>query len=274
MFGKKKKAAEAEGPQSVEEQIRAAAPADAAFPAEGVRIDREEVRKAEEAGMVRDRQGGYNWINLKKIKPAQRALIIASLAFMAIALFVSGRIDGGRKADLANLQKSIQDANNELVKLRTTGATVVDQATDVSMYHSTDQHDLDDLRVRQTLNGVLRWDGAASRELTKASFSERYHPDQTFLDTLFNVDAEYAGWRYTEDSPYPVESEAVRNFVSSMTGMTAGVSRDYVAIMDITYYTADKQPHVRTAAISYTVYEEGAIGGLACRWLANGERAQ
>lgn len=263
LFKKKKPAAE----ETVNDQVKAAMPADAEI------IDPAQVKKAEQGSVRNKKSGGYNWIYIRRLRRWQRVAIIGCVVFMLGTLFVTGRINGSRQDELKAMAASLQNTKNELVKLQTTGDVVTEIKTDTSMYHSKSAQELDDLRVTELLNGMLRWESPETREIVRGTAESQYHPDATFLSVMFSAAGDYAGYRYSDDDRTlagRTEMNAVSNFVSSMTGMVAGVSRSYNAILDFTYGSNDGHLYTRKVLVSYVVYEEGTVGGLTAYNLSNG----
>ena len=226
-------------------------------------IDREMVAKAEQAGKKKSQSdAGYNWTNVRRLKKGQIVAIILAVVVMIVCIFFTGSINNARTSTLSGLQSQIAGIRNQIATLQTTTGVVEDTTRTESSYHNYTTQSVDDVRVTDLLNSLMRWQTSAERNAKQTEAASLPNVSNLFLALFFSSNIDYAGYTYNEDLTIAQETDAVSNFTSYMTSMTDG-SRTYNALLDYTYGSADGQIYTKMVMLSYTIYDSGTTTSVS-----------
>lgn len=214
----------------------------------------------------RKASSGYNWTNVRCLKKWQIGLIIGCVVFLLGTLFVTGSINGSRQSQLNAVVNEIRALQNEKATLESTVGAVDETIQTKDSYHNYEQQSIDDTRMTELLNSLLRWKTGDERTAKQSEAAGLPNVQNSFLALLFSVNIESAGYTYNADKTQVTETPAISNFTSYMTTM-ANKSRTYNALMDFTYNSVDGKVYTKMIFMTYTVYDNvtgnGSVGNMS-----------
>lgn len=239
--------------------------ADSAVPVKEPReADVINTRAVAESGRIS--ASGYNWTNVRHLKKWQIGLMAVCVVFLLITLFVTGSVNSSRQNQLSDMQRQIQQLQNEKTTLESTVGVVDETIQTKDSFHNNEQQDIDDTRMLDLLNNLLKWQTADERTTQQSEAASLPNVQNSFLGLLFSTNIEYTGYTYNADKTVVTETPAISNFTSYMTAM-ANKSRTYNALMDYTYGSVDGQVYTKMIFMSYTVYDnvtgDGSVGNMS-----------
>ena len=209
---------------------------------------------------------GYNWTNVRRLQKWQIVLIVVCFLFLVGTLFVTGSINGSRQNQLDMITNEIRTLQNEKATLESTVGVVDETVQTKDSYHNNEQQSIDDTRMTELLNSLLRWQTESERSAKQSEAAGLPNVQNSFLALLFSVNIESAGYTYNEDRTQVTETPAISNFTSYMTTM-ANKSRTYNALMDFTYNSVDGKVYTKMIFMTYTVYDnvtgDGSVGNMS-----------
>lgn len=209
---------------------------------------------------------GYNWTHVRRLRKWQIVLIVICVLFLIGTLFVTGSINSSRQNQLDTITNEIRTLQNEKATLESTIGVVDETIQTKDSYHNNEQQDIDDTRMTELLNSLLKWQTDSQRSEKQSEAASLPNVQNSFLALLFSVNIESAGYTFNEDRTQVTETPAISNFTSYMTTM-ANKSRTYNALMDFTYNSVDGKVYTKMIFMTYTVYDNvtgnGSVGNMS-----------
>ena len=210
------------------------------------------------ANSGRKAASGYNWTNVRRLQKWQIVLIVVCFLFLVGTLFVTGSINGSRQNQLDMITNEIRTLQNEKATLESTVGVVDETVQTKDSYHNNEQQSIDDTRMTELLNSLLRWQTESERSAKQSEAAGLPNVQNSFLALLFSVNIESAGYTYNED-----RTQVTETYMTTM----ANKSRTYNALMDFTYNSVDGKVYTKMIFMTYTVYDnvtgDGSVGNMS-----------